>query len=74
MGKLVRKNLILDSDELRALAETLGTSESAAVREVVAAALQHRRAVAEAAAALEAIEARGGFDADWEDLAADRAH
>lgn len=46
MGKLVRKNLILDADALRELAEELGMSGSAAVREVVAAELERRPATA----------------------------
>jgi hypothetical protein len=39
MARLVRKNLIVDADELRLLAEQRGTSESEAVREAVRQAL-----------------------------------
>ena len=63
-----RKNLMLDADEVRELAARLGVSESAAVREVVADRLRHARAIDEAEAALARVDARGGFDTDWEDL------
>jgi predicted DNA-binding protein len=52
---LKRKNLMVDAEQLAALAERRGTTESAAVREVVANALFAE----EFAAAMEALRATG---------------
>ena len=57
---LTRKNLMVDAEQLAALAERRGTSESAAVRAVVSNALFAE----EFAAAMEALRATGyGADA-----------
>ncbi len=46
MSRLVRKNLMVDPDELRALAQERGASESEAIRDAVRLALAGREAVA----------------------------
>ena len=54
-----RKNLMVDPDDIRALARALGTaSESEAVR----IAIRDRLALEEAQAAFASIRARGGLD------------
>jgi hypothetical protein len=58
MATLVRKNLMVDSEQLRALARLRGTSESAAVREAVTWAL----AAAELEAAMTELAEAGGID------------
>jgi hypothetical protein len=63
MGRLVRKNLMVDPDALRDLARQRGTSESEAVREAVAFAL----AAEEMVAALKGLNEMGAF-ADIEQL------
>ncbi len=55
MTKLRRKNLMVDAEQLAALAARLGTSESAAVREAVEAALFAE----EFAAAMTELQATG---------------
>jgi hypothetical protein len=45
MSRLVRKNLMVDADELRLLAQRRGTSESEAVRQAVSQALAAERMV-----------------------------
>lgn len=71
MGKLGRKNLILDVDELRELAAARGTSESALVRELVREELSHARTKEKIAAALTRFDA--WLDADDEMEAGDKA-
>ena len=61
MSRLVRKNLMVDPDELRALAQERGTSESEAVRDAVRLALAGQ----EVAAALRGLHDAGAF-ADFE--------
>jgi Arc/MetJ-type ribon-helix-helix transcriptional regulator len=63
MARLVRKNLIVDADELRLLAEQRGTSESEAVREAVRMALGTQEMVE----ALQALHDLGAFE-DFEQL------
>lgn len=58
MGKLVRKNLVVDAEKVRELARQRGTSESAAVRQVIDFAL----AAEEAVAIFDQLAARGGVD------------
>ena len=55
---LSRKNLIVESEKIRALANLKGTSESEAVREAVDFAL----AAEEIGAAIRALHALGGID------------
>jgi hypothetical protein len=43
MGKLVRKNLMLDDEKVKELARVTGKSESAAVRELIDRAMYARR-------------------------------
>jgi hypothetical protein len=57
-SRLVRKNLMIDPDQLRELARRRGTSESAAVRQVIDYAL----AADEAMEALRELRDRGGID------------
>ncbi len=63
MSRLVRKNLMVDADELRAWAQQSGTSESAAVRRAVRLALAGQEMVA----ALRGLHDLGAF-ADFERL------
>ena len=56
MSRLVRKNLMVDPDELRALAQERGTSESDAVRDAVRLA----RAGREMVTALRGLHDAGG--------------
>ena len=58
MGKLTRKNLMVDAEQLREVAQQRGVSESEAVRELVAFALAAR----EVDDALREIRERGGLD------------
>ncbi|MGH2350455.1 MAG: hypothetical protein ACRDI2_14635 [Chloroflexota bacterium] len=58
MGKLTRKNLVVDAEKVRELARLRGTSESAAVRQAVDDAL----AAEEVMAAVRELQARGGID------------
>jgi hypothetical protein len=58
MASLVRKNLMVDAEQLRALARLKGTSESAAVREAVTWAL----AAAELEAAMTQLADAGGIE------------
>lgn len=62
MGKFVRKNLLLDADELRELAQRRGTSESALVRELVKQALGYEEMADEMMDAIEKLRASGGVD------------
>ncbi len=62
MGKIVRKNLMVDADALRDLAARRGTSESEAVREAV----EMARAADDMVAALRGLHAAGAF-ADFEE-------
>ena len=57
MSRLVRRNLMVDPDELRALAQERGTSESEAVRDAVRLALAGREVVA----TLRALPDAGAF-------------
>ena len=66
MSRLVRKNLMVDADELRLLAEQRGTSESAAVREAVRMALAGQEMVE----ALQALHDLGAFE-DFDQLYGD---
>ena len=63
MRRLVRKNLIVDPDELRAWADERGTSESQAVRDAVRLALAGKEMVA----ALKGLHDVGAF-AEFEQL------
>jgi hypothetical protein len=63
MPGLVRKNLIVNADELRALARQRGTSESEAVRQAVRQALAGQEMVD----ALQGLHDIGAF-ADYEQL------
>jgi hypothetical protein len=67
MSRLVRKNLIVDADELRLLAEQRGTSESEAVREAVRMALAGQEMVD----ALQALHDLGAFE-DFDQLYGNR--
>ena len=58
MAKLTRKNLMVEADKLRELAERRGVSESAAVREAVDFALLAQ----ELEAAMLDLSAAGGID------------
>lgn len=58
MGKLTRKNLMVDQETLTALARLRGTSESEAVRQAVAQVLLAE----EVMVALREIRAEGGID------------
>ena len=58
MGKLTRKNLMVDAEQLREVAQQRGVSESEAVRQLVAYALAAR----EVDDALREIRERGGLD------------
>jgi hypothetical protein len=64
MGKLVRKNLIVDTDELNELTRRFGTSASALVRRLIQEELADLKFKDEMAAALDRLDA---------DLAADFA-
>jgi hypothetical protein len=63
MSRLVRKNLMVDPDELHAWAEQRGTSESEAVRDAVRLAMAGQEMVA----ALQGLHDLGAF-ADFEQL------
>ena len=63
MSRLVRKNLMVHPDELRALAQERGTTESEAVRDAVRLALAGQEVVA----ALRGLHDAGAF-ADFERL------
>ena len=56
--RLVRKNLMVDSEQLRELARRRGTTESAAVRQ----AIEYALAADEALDALRELRERGGID------------
>lgn len=58
MGKLTRKNLMVDDEKVRELARRRGTSESEAVRQAV----DHALAAEEIMAAIRELHARGGID------------
>src|SRR5918911_928671 len=58
MGKLTRKNLMLDDAQVKALARRRGTSESEAVRQLIDFAL----AADEITEAFNELAARGGID------------
>ena len=58
VGRLARKNLVVDGEKVRELARRRGTSESQAVREAVDSAL----AAEEVMAAIHELHARGGID------------
>lgn len=58
MGKLIRKNLMLEGEKVRELARRRGVSESAAVREAVDYAL----VAEEVMAVIRELHARGGID------------
>ena len=68
MSRLVRKNLIVDPDELRSLAQHRGTSESEAVRQAVRQAL----AAEEMVQSLKQLHDIDAF-ADFEQLFGDTA-
>ncbi|MBI2942035.1 MAG: hypothetical protein HYY04_16515 [Chloroflexi bacterium] len=57
MGKLTRKNLVLDDVKVKELAKRLGTSESEPVREAV----DRELAVAELGEALHQLQASSGI-------------
>jgi hypothetical protein len=61
VSKLVRKNLILDGDELTELARLRATSASALVRELIREELAHVRLKEEMAAALQRFDDAEGF-------------
>ncbi len=63
MSRLVRKNLVVDPDELRVWAQERGTSESEAVRDAVRLALAGQEMVA----ALQDLHDAGAF-ASFEQL------
>jgi len=63
MSRLVRKNLIVDADELRLLAASRRTSESEAVREAVRMALAGQEMVD----AMQALHDLGAFE-DFDQL------
>jgi hypothetical protein len=67
MGKLVRKNLVMDDDKVKELARLRGTSESQAVRGAVAFVL----AAEEVRAALQHLHEIGGIDDVFGKLADD---
>ncbi|MBI3972949.1 MAG: ribbon-helix-helix protein, CopG family [Chloroflexi bacterium] len=69
MGKLARKNLVLDPERVRELARRRGTSESEAVRQVIDFAL----AAEEIVEAFDELAARGGVDDVFGKLPVDRA-
>lgn len=58
MARLTRKNLMVDADQIRDLAERRGTNDSQAVRQAVDFAL----AAEEVMAALRELHERGGLD------------
>lgn len=58
MGRLARKNLMVDAEKLKDLARRQGTSESEAVRKAVDYALMAE----EVMAAIRELHARGGID------------
>ncbi len=58
MTRLVRKNLMVDGEKVRALARRRETSESEAVRQAV----DHALAAEEVMAAIRELHARGGID------------
>jgi hypothetical protein len=58
VGKLIRKNLVVDGDKVRELARRRQTSESEAVRQAVDYAL----AAEEVMAAIRELHERGGID------------
>jgi hypothetical protein len=58
VGRLARKNLIVDGEKVRSLARRRGTSESEAVRQAVEFAL----AAEEVMAAVRGLHERGGLD------------
>ena len=62
LARLTRKNLVLDADDVRELAQLRGTSESEAVRQVVREAVDHARAAVVVMAAIRELHARGGVD------------
>jgi DNA-binding GntR family transcriptional regulator len=63
MSGFVRKNLMVDADELRQLATSRGTSESAAVREAIRMALAGQEMVD----AMQALHDLGAFE-DFDQL------
>ena len=58
MSGLARKNLVVDAEKVRELAQRRGTSESAAVREAV----EHALAAQVVMAAIRELHASGGID------------
>ena len=58
MGKLVRKNLMLDADQLRELARRKGTNESETVRDLI----KHALTAEEVIDVFRELHARGGID------------
>ena len=58
MGKLVRKNLMVDPEKVHELARRRGISESEAVRQAV----DHALAAEEVMGAIRELHARGGVD------------
>jgi hypothetical protein len=58
VGRLVRKNLVVDTEKVRELARQKGISESAAVRKAV----EHALAAEEVMAAIRGLHALGGID------------
>ena len=58
MGRLTRKNLVVDAEKVGELARRRGTSESEAVRRAIDFAL----AAEEVMAAIHELHARGGID------------
>ena len=67
MVKLVRKNLMVDAEALRSLAQARGTSESRAVRDAVERELGLRDWVDAMEALAELVEKEGAFS-DFEEL------
>ncbi len=61
VAKLTRKNLVVDAEKIRALAERRGTSESEAVRQAVEAALADEQVADDIMAAMRQLHALGGI-------------
>ncbi len=61
VAKLTRKNLVVDAERIRMLAERRGTSESEAVRQAVDSALTDDEAADEIMAAVRGLHALGGI-------------
>jgi hypothetical protein len=58
VAKLIRKNLIVDDEKVKELAQSRGVSESAAVREAV----DHALAAEKVMAAIRELHESGGID------------